>query len=249
MLNPKKNLGQHFLFHEPILDKIIDALALTDMDIILEVGSGPGYLTKKIAPFVNQLHAIEIDQRNQNFLNSLQLKYPQMTPYYEDFLKINMDRFSEVNKACGNLPYHLSMPIIEKIIFQLYPQRCVFLLAEGTALRFMAKSNQEHYSAASVFVQSFYKVMKVCKVSKNLFHPAPKIDSIICLFEKKDVDMKEMKNFNDFVHPLFSYRRKTMDNALKFLKKGTNYPEIQKKVEQYSMEELYAIYQQSHELS
>ena len=86
MLNPKKNLGQHFLFHEPILDKIIDALALTDMDIILEVGSGPGYLTKKIAPFVNQLHAIEIDQRNQNFLNSLQLKYPQMTPYYEDFL-------------------------------------------------------------------------------------------------------------------------------------------------------------------
>jgi 16S rRNA (adenine1518-N6/adenine1519-N6)-dimethyltransferase len=242
MITPDKSHGQHYLTDDSILSKIVESLDLHATDNLLEVGPGPGYLTQRLANKVNIFHAIEIDHRFHSFLQPMQTKYPHLIVHYHDFLKLDLSDMTKCNKATGNLPYHLSMPIIERICTQISPTKCVFMLAEATAQRLMALPGQAHYSAASVFAKTFFHVSLVCKVSRHLFRPPPKIESIVCLFEKKDVNIDEMVQFTSFVRLLFSYRRKTLRNALK--NSGFEEPSmhLNQRVEECSYEELLDLF-------
>lgn len=215
MILPQKSLGQHFLTNEHILLKIVNALQIEQNDALLEIGAGPGYLTRKLLNPSIKLNVVEIDKRFSSFLDPIKEKNSNFNVYYDDFLKMNLDPFYHINKFVGNLPYNIAMPIIERITTLLKPKLIVFMLAKGTAERLLAKPGQKEYSAGTIFAQSFYQVSLVASVSKNLFHPPPKIDSAICRMVKKKVNTPEMIAFNHFVRSLFSYRRKTLHNAIK----------------------------------
>ena len=167
MIVPNKELGQHFLTDDSILGKIRASLELRSSDILLEVGPGPAYLTRHLLTGIKELHAVEIDLRTKPLLLPLANQFPQLILYFEDFLKMNLIPLKTINKACGNLPYQVAMPIIERITYELNPSLLVFMLAEGTALRLLSQPGQAEYSAASVFAQSFYEVSLVCKVSRD----------------------------------------------------------------------------------
>jgi 16S rRNA (adenine1518-N6/adenine1519-N6)-dimethyltransferase len=243
MIVPNKELGQHFLTDENILNKIRVSLDLLSNDNLLEVGPGPAYLTRYLLPGINSLHAVEIDPRTKPILLPLAKQFPQLVLYFEDFLKMDLMPLKAINKACGNLPYQVAMPIIERISYELNPTLMVFMLAEGTALRLMSKPGQEEYSAASVFAQSFYEVSLVCKVSRNSFHPPPKIDSMVCCFKAKPIDRKRTKQFVAFARSLFSYRRKTLANALKNCNYPGDYCHFKDRIETYSISDLYQIFE------
>jgi 16S rRNA (adenine1518-N6/adenine1519-N6)-dimethyltransferase len=243
MIVPNKELGQHFLTDEGILNKIKLALELKSNDILLEVGPGPAYLTKHLLPGIKELHAVEIDLRTQPLLLPLSHQFPHLFLYFEDFLKMDLLPLKSINKACGNLPYNITMPIIERISYELNPHLLVFMLAEGTALRLMSKPGQAEYSSASVFAQSFYDVSLVCKVSRKLFHPPPKIDSMVCCFRAKSVDRKKTMQFVAFVRSLFSYRRKTLANAMRNCNYPGDYSVFKNRIENYSIDELFQIFE------
>lgn len=243
MIVPNKELGQHFLTDEVILNKIRTALDLNLNDMLLEVGPGPAYLTKYLLPGIKELHAVEIDLRTRPLLLPLGQQYPNLFLYFEDFLKMNLVPLKSINKACGNLPYQVAMPIIERISYELNPSLMVFMLAEGTALRLMSKPGREEYSAASIFAQSFYEVSLVSKVSRKLFHPPPKIDSMICCFKAKRIDRNKTKKFVTFARSLFSYRRKTLANALRKCNYPGDFSSYKDRIESYSIDELYQIFE------
>ncbi len=247
MILAQKSLGQHFLTNQHVLSTIVDALQIEKNDILLEIGAGPGYLTRKLLEHANEINAVEIDKRFQNFLDPLKEKHPGLNIFYDDFLKMNIKSLPSINKCAGNLPYNISMPIIERITSFLKPRVLVFMLAKGTADRLQAKPGQKEYSAGSIFAQSFYEVKLVAKVSKNLFQPPPKIDSAICRMVKKDVNTQEILAFNRFVRSLFSYRRKTLHNAIKQI--GHQVPATlnhQARIEHCSMQELMDLFHEIH---
>jgi len=78
MIVPNKELGQHFLTDEVILNKIRTALDLNLNDMLLEVGPGPAYLTKYLLPGIKELHAVEIDLRTRPLLLPLSHQYPNL---------------------------------------------------------------------------------------------------------------------------------------------------------------------------
>jgi len=60
--HPKKYLGQHFLFDKNIINKILNAAKLKAADTVVEIGPGPGIMTRMIGERVRKVIAIEIDK-------------------------------------------------------------------------------------------------------------------------------------------------------------------------------------------
>jgi len=210
----KKCFGQNFLKNPHVLTQIKDALGLEKKDSILEVGPGPSFLTQILLPEVSQYIAVEIDRQFQPILESLHIQYPYFTYLIDDFLVQPADLFIHCTKFVGNLPYNISSPILYKIASETKIATLVCMFAEGSADRFLASPGSKNYSAGSILAQSFFKVEKIMFVSRTQFNPSPKIDSYVLRFTRNNANQDEIIAFNHWVQPLFSYRRKTILNAL-----------------------------------
>jgi 16S rRNA (adenine1518-N6/adenine1519-N6)-dimethyltransferase len=209
----KKCLGQNFLQNPHILSQIVDALSLSPSDRVLEVGPGPSYLTRRIVPHVVSYFAIEIDNQFFGILGSLEKEYPNFHFVIDDFLKVPLRMFISCNKFVGNLPYNISTPILYRIATESKIETLVCMFALGTAERFLANPGTANYSSGTVLAQSFFDVEKIAHVPRTQFNPAPKVDSMILRFTRKDISQSKMIEFNNWVQPFFSYRRKTILNS------------------------------------
>lgn len=209
----KKCFGQNFIQNPHILSQIVEALSLTPSDRILEVGPGPSYLTKRIIPHVVSYFAIEIDNQFHGILTSLEREYPNFHFVIDDFLKVPLRMFMSCNKFVGNLPYNISTPILYRIAVESKIETLVCMFAIGTAERFLASPGTSNYSSGTVLAQSFFNVEKIAHVPRSQFTPVPKIDSMILRFTRKNVSQTKMIEFNNWIQPLFSYRRKTILNS------------------------------------
>ncbi len=215
MIEPKKSLGQNFLHDSHIVQKIKNALDIQPTDQLLEIGPGLGALTKVLLPEFNRYVAIEVDPRCIEQLLPLQEQHSYFQPILGDFLSIDLSPWKRFTKVVGNLPYHIATPIMERIATCLEPKKIVCMFASGTADRFIADTASVHYSSASILMQSFFTMKEVCTVQRGSFFPPPKITSKVISFEPKNVPIASTLLFTKFVQKIFSYRRKTLYNAIK----------------------------------
>lgn len=210
----RKCFGQNFLQNPAILSQMVDSLQLQPGDIVLEVGPGPAYLTKMIIPKVSAYFAVEIDHQFSPILEALKKEHQNFHYVLDDFLKVPLQTFRSCNKFVGNLPYNISTPILYRLATETNIEKLVCMFAQGTADRFLAGAGSANYSAGSILAQSFFEVEKIMVVPRSQFSPVPKIDSIVLRFTRKEGNLKHTIAFNDWVQPLFSYRRKTILNSL-----------------------------------
>ncbi len=214
-MKPKKSLGQNFLHDINIVLKIQKALDLQSTDQLLEIGPGLGALTKHLLPSCKEYAAIEIDPRCIQELLFLEQEHAHFRIVQGDFLTINLEPWKNYTKVVGNLPYHIATPIMERIATELQPTKIVCMFAIGTADRYIATVGTPQYSSASIMMQSFFSMETVCTVKKGSFFPSPSIDSKVLSFTPKEVQIKKTLQFTKFVQKIFSYRRKTLYNAIK----------------------------------
>lgn len=211
---PKKFYGQHFLYQPYYFQMISEALDLQPEDRIMEIGTGPARLTEYLLKTGANVRGVEIDKEMETPLIRLKNTYPLFSYLIQDFLTIQSKDLSIFNKIVGNIPYHLTIPIMEKVIFESQAQKVVLLLAKATAQRFMAQPGSDHYSSASILAQSFFLIEKVLLIDRRSFYPPPKIDSILVKLTRikldREITIKEMQ----FYKLLFSNRRKILLNCL-----------------------------------
>jgi 16S rRNA (adenine1518-N6/adenine1519-N6)-dimethyltransferase len=103
-----KELGQHYLKDQTVIDKIIQDEP-SDYDYIVEIGPGPATLTKDLNKLNKDIYLIEMDKRFDDHLNELnQVK----KIFYEDALRFNWDDFVQEHPGkiwlVSNLPYNIS---------------------------------------------------------------------------------------------------------------------------------------------
>ncbi|MDD4028360.1 MAG: 16S rRNA (adenine(1518)-N(6)/adenine(1519)-N(6))-dimethyltransferase RsmA [Caldisericia bacterium] len=250
-MKPRKSLGQNFLHDIHTIGKIREALDLQPSDQLLEIGPGLGALTKHLLPNCRQYTAIEIDPRCVKELVPWEQEYPYFQIIEGDFLSILLEPWKNYTKVVGNLPYHIATPIMERVATQLQPNKIVCMFAIGTANRYIADVGTPHYSSASVMMQSFFSIETVCTVQKGSFFPPPSISSKVLSFIPKQVPVEKTLQFTKFVQKIFSYRRKTLYNAIK-----NSYSEnvashiqssctisMQRRPETCSIEEFHFLYQ------
>src|SRR5512145_444378 len=117
---PKKSLGQHFLFDPNILGRIVEAAGVEAGENVLEIGPGPGGLTRALVEAGARVWAVEADARMVEHLGELRL--PGLVLRKGDALKT--DYLALAHEAGGslrlvaNLPYNISGPLLARLLHQ-----------------------------------------------------------------------------------------------------------------------------------
>lgn len=223
MVRPRKQLGQHFLHHRAILERIVAALDAPPGVDVLEIGPGQGGLTAILADRGFRIVAIEKDPALAELVTS---RLPAVRVVSGDALELDWHALVPMSRAfvIGNIPYNITTPLIGKAFIPPLPVRIVFLVQEEVADRIVAKSGGSTYGALSVGVQSAARAEKLFKVPAGAFHPKPRVDSAVVRLTPLTeplVSERESSTFRRFVTGLFGFRRKQM---LRGLRELTSWP-------------------------
>jgi len=168
-------LGQHFLHDPSILSRIADAAAIGDGDLVLEIGPGKGGLTAQLAARARRVVAIEADGRLATAL-ALAFAGRPVEIVHGDALKAPWPR---ADCVCGNIPYQITSPLIERALQPPRPRVVVFLVQREVADRLAAPPGSRAYGALSAGVQLVATVERLFGVPRGAFRPAPKVESAL----------------------------------------------------------------------
>ena len=205
----KKSWGQNFLIDKNTINKIIHVINPRNNDTILEIGPGHGALTKELLSLSKKVYAVEIDPMLCTQLNN---QYKQLKLFNDDILKWD-EEYIQFDKIVGNIPYNISSQIIFKFLNKNWSMM-VLMLQKELAKRIVSKEGSKEYGRISVMAQIFCDISYMFDISRNVFHPKPKIDSGILLFKRKKTSV-DINKFSIFIKEAFKQRRKKLKNNLK----------------------------------
>jgi 16S rRNA (adenine1518-N6/adenine1519-N6)-dimethyltransferase len=220
VIRARKRFGQHFL--EPVwVDKVIKAIApQADQDFI-EIGPGPGALTRPLAERAKSVTAFEIDRDLAAALEAEAI--PNLTVVQGDFLERTTSDFvlrTSNFRVAGNLPYNVASAIMFKLVeldaAGVPLVDATLMLQREVADRLVAGPGSKEYGVLSILIQHRADVETVLKLPAGAFRPPPKVlSSLIRLrFRNPQPAAKDEAIFAQLVQAVFTRRRKTMSNAL-----------------------------------
>lgn len=218
-----KSLGQNFLTDKNIIDKIIDETEITDEDLVIEIGPGIGVLTAEACERAKKVVAVEIDKNLIPILKDTLSEYSNVEVINQDVLKTDLNEIIDKSgckgaKIIGNLPYYITTPIIMALLEGgVHVDSITIMMQKEVADRIKSGPGTKAYGALSVAVQYYCTVNNVATVPKEVFFPAPKVDSAVLrldLREEKPVELIDEKMFFRCVKAGFGQRRKTLSNSL-----------------------------------
>ena len=214
-----KRFGQHFLSDKAILTAIVDALAPTPNDVVVEVGPGRGSLTDILAERSGRLIGVEIDRALATQLRERFAASRNVEIIEGDFLETDAAALAgDDYLLIGNVPYYITTPILFKALDPPMPRRSVFLVQREVAERLSADSGSESYGALSVNVAAVADVEHVLKVPASAFRPPPKVESAVVRITPRArplVPLEWLPGFRAFVQAAFGHRRKQMLRVLR----------------------------------
>ena len=202
-----------FLKDEKTFEKIIKASDLKKDDVVIEIGSGDGRLTKRISPYVKKVYAIEIDTNLFDSARTMLEDLKNVEFINKDALEMEFP--NDANKIISNLPYAISSPITEKIIYFLNGKKdslAVLMYQLEFGERMLAFPGIRDYSMISIFTQYTCNIELVSRVSKNAFRPKPAVESIILRIKPKNIKINE--DFLAFSRLLFQHKKKNLYSAI-----------------------------------
>ncbi len=219
----KKSLGQNFLINPSVCPKMADS-AVSDAEVVIEIGSGIGVLTAELAKRAEQVVCIEIDERLRPVLAETLADYNNVEVIFGDCMKIDIakliaEKFPDKRVAvCANLPYYITSPIIMMLLESRLPITSVTVMVQKEAAdRICAEVGSRESGAVTVAVNYYSVPSMLFKVSRGSFMPAPNVDSAVMRLEvlpQPPVLVKNEKEFFIFVRSAFGQRRKTLINSV-----------------------------------
>jgi 16S rRNA (adenine1518-N6/adenine1519-N6)-dimethyltransferase len=208
---PRRQLGQHFLVDENILNVIGRLAELDRTDVVLEIGPGLGVLTRYLAERVAHVHAVEVDR-------SLEPHLPRATNVevvFGDALRLDLSTLGPPpTKLVSNLPYNVATPIVVESLTGLPSvERWCVMVQREVADRFFASPGTKAYGAVSVLVQLAAERTGFHPVSRTVFRPPPNVDSALVAFRRRELP-EDFADVKRVVEAAFAHRRKTLPNSL-----------------------------------
>jgi 16S rRNA (adenine1518-N6/adenine1519-N6)-dimethyltransferase len=219
-LRPKKEWGQNFLGDERILRDLAALARLGPGDQVVELGAGLGHFTRMLASTGARVLAVE---RDRELAPILRAELPGVEVVEADAKTFDLQAVAQRAGGpvvlCGNLPYHLSSPIIFHLLDQRTAvKRAVLLLQREVAERIAAEPGGRDYGLLSVLVQHVADARIGLSVPRHAFTPPPEVESCALVLEMLPQPrgaVKDEQRFRTLVKAAFSQRRKTLWNAIK----------------------------------
>lgn len=217
-VQPKKNLGQHFLRDTAIAERIAGSITGKGYNSVLEIGPGMGILTGFLLERgFPDFRVVEIDNESVHYLHE---NFPALKNILTgDFLSMDLDvYFPDKMAIIGNFPYNISTQILFKVL--KHRDKVVEIsgmLQKEVAERICAGPGSKTYGILSVLLQAFYTTEYLFTVSEHVFSPPPKVKSGVIRLTRNDVTNLGCNEvlFFRVVKACFNQRRKTLRNSVR----------------------------------
>ncbi|MEX2583778.1 MAG: 16S rRNA (adenine(1518)-N(6)/adenine(1519)-N(6))-dimethyltransferase RsmA [Gemmatimonadota bacterium] len=218
----KKSLGQNFLIDPNLQRKIVEALAPSPDDEVLEIGPGHGALTSHLAGTVRRLILVEIDRDLASHLATKFADRPSIVVLSADILETSLDEVAEDParlKVIGNIPYNITTPIIFHLLERRpRPTSIVLTVQREVADRLLARPGGKEFGALAVGVQSVASIERITHVGRYAFRPIPDVESTVIRitpFQPPPLDQSTEQALRSLSRTAFGMRRKQFQRILR----------------------------------
>ncbi len=222
----KKRLGQNFLIDTNTIETIINISDINPNDIVVEIGSGLGFVTEQLVKIAKKVYAIELDQDMVNELSKINADNLEIV--HQDILKTDLSSFGQNIKIVANIPYYITSPILAHLLGEIDDlnnknrssiSQIVLMVQYEVAKRLIAneKSPSKEFGLLSILAQFWANVEFIKKIPAKSFFPAPKVDSAIVKLIINKTPLLELSNYTFFkkvTKSCFATRRKNIKNSL-----------------------------------
>jgi 16S rRNA (adenine1518-N6/adenine1519-N6)-dimethyltransferase len=231
-LAAKKSLGQNFLFDLNLTRRIARAAAPLDSATIVEIGPGPGGLTRALLmEGARKVIAVERDARAIAALAEISAAYPgRLTVIEGDALQVDWSaHVIGPAKIVANLPYNIATPLLTGWLTSgAWPpwfSSLTLMFQKEVAERIVAAPGGKDYGRLSVLCQHLCETKKLFDVNRSAFTPPPKITSSIVQLTPRAVPAPscDITVLERVTAAAFGQRRKMLRSSLKTL---TDTPEV-----------------------
>jgi 16S rRNA (adenine1518-N6/adenine1519-N6)-dimethyltransferase len=260
-IRPKNKLGQNFLIDLNLLDLLLRRAELGPDDLAVEVGSGTGSLTARLAERAGAVLSVEIDTVFHTMVQEVVAgRGDNVVLLHGDVLKNKNELNPEVLQAVAelkqragctrvklvaNLPYAVAVPVLCNFLLRDDPpERMVVTVQWEIAERLLARPGTKDCGALAVLVQSLADVELVRHLPPAVFWPRPQVASAIVMVrpsaEKRarvEAAVGHVQRLRDFLRDLYVHRRKNLRGALAGSPRGrVAKPEVDQKLTELGLE-------------
>ncbi|MBT1163023.1 16S rRNA (adenine(1518)-N(6)/adenine(1519)-N(6))-dimethyltransferase RsmA [Bifidobacterium felsineum] len=237
-VSPTKKFGQNFVIDPGTVRRIVREAGVTGNDHVMEVGPGLGSLTLAILETGAAMTAVEIDPPLAERLPSTVAEFmpeavDRLNVVNRDALTVTSDNVPDFNgddsfTLVANLPYNVATPILLTLL-ERFDNLGSFLVMvqKEVADRLAAKPGSKIYGTPSVKLAWYGTAERVGTIGRNVFWPAPNVDSALVKFTRFAADDPANPAVGEhapqralvfqLIDAAFGQRRKTLHAALKRL--------------------------------
>ena len=220
-MRARKSLGQNFLMHARIAERIVLVADIKHDDVVLEIGPGTGMLTKELLKKAKKVIAVEADKELFEKLQTTfvsEVAGGRMELIHGDIRAFDISSLPKSYALVANIPYYLTGEIFRMFLeASNQPSFMTLLVQREVADRIVARDKKE--SILSLWVKAYGTPKREFLVPRGAFVPAPNVDSAVLTISdisRKNFSTKaEEEQFFKLLHVGFAHKRKLVQNNLK----------------------------------
>lgn len=218
-LQASKKFGQNFLIDLNTIKRIVATTHIDKETCVIEIGPGIGALSEQLAYHAGYVRCYEIDTRLKDLLKESLGEFTNIEVVFQDFLTVDLKKIVEelkqtYSKVCiiANLPYYITSDILEHIICSQASLSSIHAMVQKEVA--LKLTDTQYHSPLTFMIESIGTISLDMHVSRNVFSPAPRVDSaIIAIHIHKEYNIL----LTHLLKQAFTQKRKTIYNNLKGL--------------------------------
>jgi 16S rRNA (adenine1518-N6/adenine1519-N6)-dimethyltransferase len=222
-LRPTKQRGQNFVIDANTVRRIVRDSGIGPGDVVVEVGPGLGSLTLGLLEVAKRVVAVEVDPLLAGRLPATIAEY---APDHLDAFEVVLGDAMRIEEIPGppptalvaNLPYNVSVPVLIHMLTLLPSlERGLVMVQAEVADRLAAGPGSKIYGVPSVKAAWFADVRRAGSIGRNVFWPAPNVDSGLVAWTRCDPPDTTATREQVFtvIDAAFATRRKQIRAALR----------------------------------
>lgn len=203
----KHRISQNFLRSPRIALMLVGHSNIRKRDFTLDIGAGSGVFTYALSKKSARVLAIEFDRETFKKLQNNTKNLDNVEVLCADFLRFNLSKLPKNYKVCANIPFHLSSPIIQKLINAQNSPKSIYLILQKQFARKLIVSDKNFTSALGVKIFPFFESKIKKPLQKSDFTPPPAVETVFFEMKRREaplISKEEQPIFNDFIEKMFA---------------------------------------------
>ncbi len=196
--------SQNFLKDQGLVEQLVTNSSLTNTDIVYEIGSVKGVITKILANHCKTVITIEIDPELVNKLRQKFQHTSNVQIQQTDFLAYNLPQYKY--KVFSNIPFNITAQIVRKLIdAPVPPEDCYLIIQQEAALKFAGSTSKE--TLFSILIKPQFELSIIHYFKRIDFIPEPSVTIVLLRIHKRNVPLileEQNKMYKDFVSYAFN---------------------------------------------